>query len=286
MLVHKLGFVEYKDSTIHQIEASSNSKLSQLVPVNALVATLKDSIINIYLGAHLIHSIQGSFSHVKITEYYLVTVSSLCIELRSLDGFAVVSTTTLSSPVWAIDVCLDVLAVASQNIHLYTLPSIDSEVIELELTKTIPFPHKPLTLALTPTTLYVSTTTSSLHTISTSKGQSLARVNLKRKQICWDILALKDVIVCGMSDGSVWIYARHNFSFMQSVKGHLADVLCLSVDNSEQEKQATKQIKKSDTFFSSGVDRVVVQYKLITTADTSKWIVAGEKRLINTLSFV
>ena len=53
---------------------------------------------------------------------------------------------------------------------------------------------------------------------------------------------------------------------VKSIKAHLADVLCLTTNDS-----GTK-------VFSSGVDRKVVQFTLTNLEDPKAWVVSGEKR--------
>lgn len=71
--------------------------------------------------------------------------------------------------------------------------------------------------------------------------------------LVWAVLTLRDgkILVSGDSTGSVKIWDGSNHSLLQSFKIHEADVLCLAADSA------------GDRIFSGGVDRKIVQYRLV-----------------------
>lgn len=81
--------------------------------------------------------------------------------------------------------------------------------------------------------------------------------------LVWSIAVLpgKKQIVSGDSTGSVKIWDLELHTLLQTFDVHDADVLCLSVDHTEE------------SFFSAGVDRKIHQFNLITQSKSaSKWV--------------
>ncbi len=287
MLVHNSRFVAYNDETVSQIEAINPSDEIKSTKKHKqhdadYVACLKTTRIDIYHQNHVIHSIIGVFSIIKLVPGYIIAINGTKVELYCTKMFTVVSSLTASSPVWAIDVNNGLLAVASQNIQIYALPGSEQHTEDshdLMFLYTIHFPHKVLVLRLTTDSIYLSTDNSVVWNIILSKNSSnIARIPLKRDSVVWDIAVVGDYIVTADSLSRVMFYAKSNMTMVQSIKSHQADVLCLTTN------------KAGDTLYSSGIDRltqfthqltirVIVQYKILKQADGKhKWIVAGDKR--------
>lgn len=69
--------------------------------------------------------------------------------------------------------------------------------------------------------------------------------------LIWSVMVMNKQIVSGDSTGSVKFWDLTNYSLLQTFKVHEADVLCLASD------------LKGETVFSAGVDRKIVNYKIV-----------------------
>lgn len=93
---------------------------------------------------------------------------------------------------------------------------------------------------------------------SVGEGRIVSTMKVDRAKredtMVWSVAVLKGgkQIVSGDSTGSVKFWGGSNFSLSQSFSGHEADVLCLAPDAS------------GTTVFSAGVDRKIVQYKMVS----------------------
>jgi U3 small nucleolar RNA-associated protein 4 len=87
--------------------------------------------------------------------------------------------------------------------------------------------------------------------------------------LVWSIQLVADgMLVAGTSLGSIHFFSTQIGTIVQSFrKAHHADVLTLAVNQA------------GDTVYSSGVDRRILQFKLISTASPRrKWIPSGDRR--------
>ncbi|KAJ3206882.1 U3 small nucleolar RNA-associated protein [Dinochytrium kinnereticum] len=140
-----------------------------------------------------------------------------------------------------------------------------------------------LSVAYHPTQPILSTgsTDSCIRTYSTTTRRCLSRSTLDtanhEETLVWAITYLPDgTLVSGDSLGTVTFWDGHSRTIKRSLRPHAADVLCLAVG------------EKGDVIYSSGIDRKVVQYRLVEApvgsggvrrgGGSGIWVVSGDRR--------
>ncbi|KAJ3120006.1 U3 small nucleolar RNA-associated protein 4 [Nowakowskiella sp. JEL0407] len=86
--------------------------------------------------------------------------------------------------------------------------------------------------------------------------------------LVWSLVMLNDgTLVSGDSMGMVGFWDPATGTLKQAIKSHLADILCLVAS------------KDGTTIYSSGIDRKVIQYRMVKTkVPSAPWVLSGEKR--------